>query len=481
MTIPKGCVNPPFGSKRPFCRLRRADHDPRAAALTVLSQVLHGNADSRAALDAALQSPLMPPVDKSLCTELVYGILRRYIALEAFIRGFLPRPDKLPEEMRLALHLALYEMACLRIPHHASVGWTVNHVRNRFGQGLSRVANGVLRAMQRKLPDFADLRRISRSAASEEERLSLLYSVPAWIVSLWLNSYGLEAALLLLDASGRPPPAGLRLNRACPDWERTKNELTPLPEAGDQGRIAKKGTTDASSREKGVLPVGPCALVFLSALPRQARVLLKEGKASRQSAASYEILEAFSPGSWQLPVWDCCAGRGGKTLALLEQGIAVELASDPSGRRLRALPEEYARLKLAAPPCPEILPLSVEEVAARLTGQAQPQRYGTILIDAPCSGLGTLSRRPEIRFRRTREDLDTLAGLQKSILALAWTCLRSGGSLVYLTCTINPAENEQQVADFLAAHNDAALLEEVRTDFSSLLREFFYGARIRKS
>ena len=507
MTINKDSTEGPARVKGRSFRLHRAEHDPRAAALAVLSQVMFGNADSQAALDEALRSPSLVPTDKRLCTELVYGILRRYMALESFAGGFLRNPAKLPGEMRLALLLALYEMACLRIPHHASVGWAVDHVRNRFGQGLAKVANGTLRAMQRALGEFVNP-RFDQTGASEEERLSRLFAVPVWIVRLWLHSYGPEAARILLDAAGHPAPVGLRLNRARPDWEQTKNELvrlhkseqvkkadaaatTPASAGNASGRPGKSAGVEADASELSDMQdsassgarlflTGSCGLGFSGALPWQARTLFKEGKASRQSAASYEVLEAFEPGSWQLPIWDCCAGRGGKTLPLLEQGIAVELASDPSVQRLNALPEEYARLGLTNPPCPAILPLSVEETAARLAEQRPLRSFGTILIDAPCSGLGTLSRRPEVRFRRTQADLDTLAGMQKKILALAWAYLQAGGSLVYLTCTLNPAENEAQVADFLAAHSNAELLKEFRTDFSSPLREFFYGARIKK-
>lgn len=507
MTTNKDSKVEPARAKGRSFRLHRAEHDPRAAALAVLSRVMFGNADSQAALDEALRSPSLVPTDKRLCTELVYGVLRRYMALESFAGGFLRKPDKLPGEMRLVLLLALYEMACLRIPHHASVGWAVGHVRNRFGQGLSKVANGALRAMQRALGEFANP-RIDQSGASEEERLSRLFAVPDWIVRLWLRSYGPEAARILLDAAGHPAPVGLRLNRARRGWEQTKNELVRLFEPdqvkradavaatatsvrngpdgpGDSAEVEAdasevSGIKDRVLHDGRLFLAGSCGLGFSGALPWQTRTLLKEGKASRQSAASYEALEAFEPGSWQLPIWDCCAGRGGKTLPLLEQGIAVEVASDPSAQRLNALPEEYARLGLANPPCPAILPLSVEEAAARLAEQRPSQHFGTILIDAPCSGLGTLSRRPEIRFRRTQADLDALAGMQKKILALAWSHLKVGGSLVYLTCTLNPAENEAQVADFLANHSDAEVLKEFRTDFSSPLREFFYGARIRK-
>ena len=496
-------------------RLHRAGHDPRAAALTVLAQVLDGRADSQAALDEALRSPLLTPTDKRLCTELVYGVLRRHIALEDFANGFLSKPDKLPAEMRLVLLQALYEMACLRIPHHASVGWAVGHIRNRFGQGLSRVANGALRSMQRSLNEFGNPCRVLRDANAAEDALARFFAVPAWIVALWLRHYGLQATHALLEAAQGAAPSGLRLSRACRDWEQTKAALIALYEpkqikesadrrpaelkisgtkvGGRHGDFAPNAATAMEKSDLGAVllkPLAPsveklflagaCGLAFPGPLPWQTRDLLQEGRASRQSAASYEALEAFEPSSWRLPIWDCCAGRGGKTLALLEQGIKVELASDPSERRLSALAEEYARLKLTDPPCPEVLPLSVEEAAARLAGQARPRTFGTIVIDAPCSGLGTLSRRPEIRFRRVPDDLAKLADTQKRILNLAWERLEPGGSIVYLTCTLNPAENEDQVARFLEQHENAELFREFQTDFFSPLREFFYGAQISK-
>jgi 16S rRNA (cytosine967-C5)-methyltransferase len=476
--------------------LRRAGHDPRAAALNALSRVLSSPVDSQAALRQVLSSPSLMPTDKRLCTELVYGVLRRHLALEDFLKKFLRRPDGLPAEMRLTLLVALYEMVCLRIPQHASVAWAVAHVRNRFGPGLAAVANGTLRAMQRAPEEFAR----PRPGASEEESLSLRFAMPRWIVRLWLQGYGSQGARALLEAAGQPPPAGLRMNRACPDWEQLLRELTrgadpvdcrtadpagaPLPRApasSSREEFAAAGELPAAPGRDGekVFLAGPHVLAFSGSLPRHALPLLEQGKASRQSAASCEALEAFAPGSWPLPIWDCCAGRGGKTLALLEQGIAVALASDPAERRLRALPEEYRRLGLTHPPCPALAVASVEDV---LAGEDPCSRlFGTILADAPCSGLGTLSRRPEIRLRRTPEDLTALAERQKRILSLVWPRLKPGGSLVYLTCTLNPAENERQIAAFLADHADATLCGEFHTDVFSPLREFFYGARVEKT
>lgn len=473
-------ASPPAAKKQRLPRMHKAAHDPRAAALVALSRVLAREADSQAALDEALSSTAMVPTDKGLCTELVYGVLRRYLNLDWFVCRFLSKPDKLPEEMRLLLGMALYEMAFLRIPPHASVGWAVNHVRHRFGKGLAGVANGALRNMQRQLADFTGPRLYENwqeAFASQEDALACRYALPAWIVRLWRESCGEEAALLLMRACIAAPPSGLRLNRARAGWQEARNSLL-----------------EAAQPPNKTHPVGDCALSFSGSLPWQAKELIRQGRASRQSAASHEILEAFSPRAWPVPVWDCCAGRGGKSLALLEQGVPVALASDLSRGRLLGLAEEYLRLGLSEPPCPPLYVLSAADAekafpldgANRLNAgglldtETTPSEFGAILLDAPCSGLGTLARRPEIRLRRTPGDLETLVRTQKNILHAVWQQLRSGGYLVYLTCTVNPAENSEQIRSFLQERNDAALVQERQPIPESPLGEFFYGALVRK-
>lgn len=454
----------PSGVKRPQApRLHKAAHDPRAAALVALSRVLLENADSQAALDDVLRSPILVPTDKRLCTELVYGVLRWYLRLDQFCLLFLKKPDKLPHEMRLCLLAALYEMVYLRAPHHGPVGWAVSHVRNRFGAGLAGVANGTLRSMQRDLARFAKPGDLLGPDSSEEDVLSLGHAMPVWIVRLWLDAYGREATQALLAASQNVPPSGLRLNRAAPGWEEARAALLEKQEP------------------VAVAAVGPAGLAFTGALPWRAKELVAQGLASRQSAASYQALEALGPAFWPAPVWDACAGRGGKALTLLEQGVGVTLASDVSGARLAGLAKEYARLGLAehgAPPCPVAVPLSA---AAAEFPAGLPERFQTVLVDAPCSGLGTLSRRPEIRLRRTPGDLDRLAALQRDILRAVWRRLEPGGLLVYLTCTMNPAENEGCVMDFLSSHMDALVRREWRTPVDSPLQEFFYGALLQKN
>ena len=456
--------------------LRKATHDPRAAALSALSRVLAGEADAQEALDAVLQSPAMMPSDKGLCTELFYGHLRMYLRLQWFSSRFLKKPEKLPWEMRLCLDQALYSLAGLRMPARAAVHWAVEHVRHRFGQRLGAVANGALRSMQRELASFRDVAFYRAAFPDALEAEACWHSMPLWIVRLWHEAYGPQKAGQLLELAGSSPPQGLRLNRSCSGWEKLRVSLLENREGDGDGRKAQA--------------VGACALWYAHSLPYEARRLVSEGRASRQSVASYAALEAFEPRSWPVPVWDCCAGRGGKTMVLLEQGISVALVSDTSARRLKALPLEYSRLGLSQPSCPPILMGSAaeagkgEDAFRPLDPEAQalslPERFGAILVDAPCSGLGTLSRHPEIRLRRSPEDIAQLAQLQAGILDALWPRLESGGSLIYLTCTASPAENEEQVAAFLERHPDAACAQEYQGGEWELLGEYFYGAMLRK-
>lgn len=507
----------------------KAGHDPRAAALSSLYAVIYEGADSQAALDQVLSSAYLMPTDKRLCTELVYGALRWHLRLRSAVDSRLKNPEKLPREMRLVLEAALYELAALRIPAHATVNWAVQHIRNRFGAGLSGVANGVLRALQGDLPSLRIApARLGHPApgsgiADDDETLARLYAMPVWIVGMWRKQYGLEETLLLLNASQQTPPAGVRLNKSSKGWQ----NLHALLVSSSPDESANNTAAEDSGQAGTVLTIGDCVLSFAGGLPWHLREPLRDGRAARQSAASYEALLASNPAAWPRPIWDACAGRGGKTLALLEAGIPVALASDPAVSRLRALPEEFQRQRLAASaflPClrvgsaadvPQIFasaPASfypaadtplLDAPAVPKTGIGDqpslpsrgdaasmeavpcltdcPDRFGAILVDAPCSGLGTLARRPEIRLRRSPDDCSQLVATQQQILDSAWTALLPGGLLIYLTCTRNKAENQEQTAAFLNRHSDAVLEGEFETPAGSPLREFFYSATLRKA
>ncbi|MDR2825453.1 MAG: hypothetical protein LBV76_01495, partial [Deltaproteobacteria bacterium] len=420
----------------------RAQNDPRIAALLVLGEVLRGEADSQAALDRQLEDSILVPSNKALCTELVYGVLRLHLRLSWFLYQKLTQPRKLPQEMLLILELAAYEIAHLRIPVHASVNFAVGFLRNRFGAGLAGVGNAVLRNFQRTLTEEYEnkdfylaclAKQSNKNQGNPENGLSALsadflavfYSMPVWIVRLWLVAYGEETTKNYLASGLEQAPTGVRVNLLYSGHKALLNELKQSP---------------------GALFIEPATISLPSGTRMPWQNLLESGRITRQSAAAYEALCAMHPENWELPIWDACAGRGGKSMALLEQGIAIARVSDSSEERLKDFSEEFKRLfssldtsgeQTIPPPiplCPEII-LSKAQELARNEDQKSSGKFGTILLDVPCSGFGTLAHRPEIRWRRTPAEISQLCLEQDELLEMAGANLKESGSIVYLTCT----------------------------------------------
>ena len=421
----------------------------RRMALRTLTLTLGQGRDAQSALDRVLGEPEGTEADRPLCTELVYGYLRYKGRLDFLISTRLSVKKPLPARIARALGVALYEMLFLsRIPAYATVNWAVDAVRKDGGAGLAKLANGVLRSLS-ELPaegDDPDLYREDNPPL--ELFLSRYFSCPKWIVTLWLNSFGRERTELLLRGSLRRPPVSLRVNMARPD---AADLVAELGQAVD----CLEGS-------------GPG--LALSRAPKNITELEQNGLVSRQSLAAQNALAALHPETWPAPILDACSGRGGKSLYLAEQGSGPIMASDVNMFRLHGLLEEQERLNIR-------FPVFRASASAPFPLQTMP---GTILLDVPCSGLGVLSRRPDSKWKRTKRDLKDLERIQREILDNSWAQLPVGGKIVYLTCTVNARENEEQVARFLKVNSEATLEKEYQTPFDSVLGEFFYGATIRK-
>ena len=239
------------------------------------------------------------------------------------------------------------------------------------------------------------------------------------------------------------PSPCVRVNAARDEWEALRDFL------------CKEGE-----------PVGISGVRFAPGTqPEYMRDYLRQGRLSIQGAGSQLVLEALDAPRWEGPVWDACAGRGGKTLALVELGVPVLAASDTYQPRLRGMRDDAKRLVLKAP----LFCASAAEPALRGTPR-------TILLDVPCSGLGTLARHPDLRTLRTPGQVAGLVDLQRRILDAVWSYLPSSGHLAYITCTINPAENEGQIDAF-------AGLEKVTTELQNQIDAFLArtpGASLEK-
>lgn len=399
----------------------------------------------------------IPAVERNLCSELVYGYLRTEIRIAFVLSKVLPRPQSLPRPLLHILGLAVYGLLFQdRVPGHAAVFSAVEAAGAIYGQGLARVANGALRSVQRlaDAPMHQDFYVSDGVALGSPENAGLFYSLPPWIMGLWHKHYGQEAALQLALRSFDRPRSGLRVNALHSGAAALREAL--LACGGEA--VGQWGVAFAPGGQ-------PSAINGLS-----LQTLHAQGALSWQSAGSQLVLEELGLYGWQKPVWDVCAGFGGKTVALLERGLAVPLATDRSRTRLSGLPGQCDRLALG---CPTV----------SLVDAANPPLScwnGHMLVDAPCSGLGVLSRRPDIRRRPPQEAAEHQL-IQHAILMRLVSVMCSGSQLAYITCTLRPQENEKQIERILHDVSGLLLVRQWQTPHDHPWLEGMFGALLQKN
>ncbi|MFW6106063.1 MAG: RsmB/NOP family class I SAM-dependent RNA methyltransferase [Desulfovermiculus sp.] len=423
----------------------------RTAALTVIDQTLHG-LELQAALNHILISKSVTGPDRQLTAQLAYGYFRYQLRLEFIVSNFLSRnKNSLPGHILRALCLGTYEICFLsRIPDFATVHWYVEHIKKHANSGLTKMANAILRRVCREKEALFNRDFYAQDHPGPSRFLSRYYACPEWIVKLCLHSFSMLQTETLLEQSMRPPPVGLRLNPRVSDWSRLYANLSSLAPvvAQTQNGLALTSPPDIKIRKAE-----------------------QHGLLTRQSLAAQEALDRETPAAWPQPVWDACAGRGLKTSQLLERGCSHLWASDIHPRKVLTCQQEIARLHLPG------IPLFTADATTPPLGRTRPQ---SILLDVPCSGLGVLSRRPDIKAKRSPRDLPVLAGLQKKLLRSCLIMLPPGGRLVYISCTFNPDENEDLIRSVLQEKSGLGRLHSIHLpDPSSPLGEYFFTACIR--
>ncbi len=393
----------------------------RQAAFVALKAV-HKGAFADVALNRALTQQSFSGPDSRLLTELVYGCVRRMRTLDVLI-GQLARKGSAqqPPDVRAVLHLGLYQLRYLQIPPSAAVNTTVELLKqNRMG-GLSGFVNGLLRQYLRLSAEKDPLDLGNQPI----QRLGILHSYPDWIVETWAESLGIEAAEQLCIALNQPPTLDLRVN--------------PLKaeRASVQAALADQGvTTETLAFPQGLRIIDGSGPVHQ--LPGYSQGWWVVQEASAQLVGH---LVAPLPG---MTVLDLCAAPGGKTTHLVElmQGTGMVWACDQTASRLKRLHQNLERLEMTDS-------VRVQQADGRSLGPDIPL-VDAVLIDAPCSGLGTLHRHADARWRQTPTTVQELSKLQSELLKAAAQQVKPQGILVYATCTLHPSENELVIQRFLA-------------------------------
>jgi len=403
----------------------------RSAAFDTLLRVERDAAFATDALDARLAEVHAKREDAALATELVMGVLRWQRLLDFLVARFADRAaESLDREVLLALRLGLYQLRYLsRVPAAAAVNESVELVKRARKKSAAGLVNAALRRAASTLELRGPAELLLPGNLSPVDHLGIALSHPAWLVERWLAHFGEESTRALLDTNNRPPP----LIAAVLDPGQTAGVAASLAEAGFE---AAPGRWLSSAIELRRVPRGGAA--------RAGAV--GEGRMFLQDEASQMIplLLDVQPGQ---RVLDLCAAPGGKTARLARQaGRSGVVAADVHLHRLRQMREFLARLGAG-----NVHPVALDGTAPLPFGV----RFDRILVDAPCSGSGTLARNPEIRWRLRPEDLPALAEKQTALVSQALAQLAPGGRLVYSTCSLEPEENEQVVAAALAAHPGA--------------------------
>ncbi len=404
---------------------RKKQKTARGTAVEILNRIDRDGAYAEPLLDAALSGTEIPnPPERRLLTELVYGTLRMRGRLDWIIGRFYRGDESaLETPLRNILRTALYQILFTdRIPAFAAVNEAVG-IAKRIRPDAAGLVNAILRNAIRDQENIAwpDM------AKDPGKAIAVLHSHPRWLVERWLDGYGIEETIAICHANNAIPPLTVRVNTLKTSREKTIAELAADGIATNKARFSPDGlhllSPAANLRETG---------------------LFRNGLIRVQDEASQLISHLVAPRSGE-QILDLCAGTGGKTLhlaALMENRGRIR-AVDLHPDKLRLLGEEANRLGATI--------ITTHPGDANAPPEAFRSAFDRVILDAPCSGLGTLRRNPEIRWRIIPSEIKTAMSLQKRLLANAADCVKPDGILVYCVCAVTHEENESVVADLLAA------------------------------
>jgi 16S rRNA (cytosine967-C5)-methyltransferase len=415
----------------------------QAAFAALVAHEVRGT-DLPSALSAA-RAPLTDSRDQALLTELVTGVVRMRLAIDYQLGARTTRPlVRLDPEVRTALRLGGFQLLYLdRLPPSAVVNDAVALTRRAARSSASGLVNAVLRGLARERDKLAWPETPAATA------LAVRHSHPEWLVTRWIERYGVAATEQWLAFNNRAPRLCLAVNRA----RASREELA--------ARLADEGveTEPAPRSHQGLHVLSGAAL---------SSAAYHDGWFTVQDEASQLIAELgeLLPGQ---RVLDLCASPGGKTMTLAARAgkSGAIVASDVRPRRVRLLGQTLSRLRV---------PARIVRVGTTGDLPFTDGAFDYVLVDAPCSGLGTVRRDPDIRWARTSEDLPRLAAGQLALLRRASRVVGDGGTLVYATCSSEPEENDDVVSAFLAEAGSFSLRQTHRTTPFADRLEAFYGA-----
>jgi 16S rRNA (cytosine967-C5)-methyltransferase len=419
----------------------------REATVELLETIEKNQSYSNLLLNSTIEKNKIPSIDIGLLTELTYGTLQRRMALDYFLKPFIKNSKKLENWVQQLLRITLYQMVYLdKIPDRAAIFEAVEIAKKRGHKGIAGMVNGVLRSIQREgLPSLDEV-------SDPIEKLSIETSHPEWLVKRWVDQFGFERTKEMCEVNLTAPLQTARVNLT----KTTVREV--IEDLDEEGFLVEKSP---------VIPEAIRALKGNLALSRA----FKKGMITIQDESSMLAAYALAPNENEL-ILDACAAPGGKTTHIAETmkltGGVISL--DLHEHKVKLINENAKRLGLG-----NIRTITLD---SRNAGEHfQEEYFDRILLDAPCSGLGVMRRKPDMKYTKKEQDLYQLSTIQQNLLNSVSPLVKKGGILVYSTCTVDKEENEGTVLKFLQEHPefeiDASLQERMPEAIQPLVTDGF--------
>ncbi len=398
----------------------------RTVAFETVHAVAEDDAYANLLLPRAITRAGLSSADARLATELAYGTLRRQGTYDAVIAAAADRPiDRIDAAVRDALRLGVHQLMSTRIASHAAVNETVDLVRRTAGRSAAGFANAVLRRVSRDTPGEW-MSRIEQTARSDDERLALRSAHPVWIIRALRRALAHEGRVDELDALLSADNDAPRVTMAALPG------LADVPAGHARTPFSRLGFRAGAG--------DPEPLVRTSG----GRLRVQDEGSQLAALALTRVLPVVAGERWL----DLCAGPGGKTAVLAAEAHAHDARLEAN----ELVPARAGLVRQALAGVPGEVPVSEQD--GRQRAASAPGVYDRILVDAPCTGLGALRRRPEARWRKSPADVGALAALQAELLVAAIDALRPGGVVAYVTCSPHLAETTGVLAEVERTHGD---------------------------
>lgn len=397
----------------------------RKLARQIVQRVLEEGAYSNLVLSKELNNKEIDEKDKGLITEIVYGTLRRKRTLDVLIGNFVKDINLLDPRILNILRVAIYQMYFLdKVPEYAACNEAVEEAKE-VSEEAAKLVNGILRNYIRDEKEII-------VPGNRIDELAYKFSFQPWMIRLFIKQYGEEKTMKLMAGLNETPKVSVRVNEFKSEYDEVFERLENMGYNVEEGYAC------------------PEAIAIKGGKSIEDNELFKEGLITVQDESAMIVAPLLDVKEGE-KVLDLCAAPGGKTTHIGEllNNTGEVIAFDLHENKLSLIEENAKRLGLSNIKC--------KAMDATKLNTDYISYADKVLIDVPCSGLGIIRKKPEIKWNKTRQDLRDLVNVQRDIMENAWQYLKPNGTLIYSTCTLNKEENEDNIKWFLSKYNDAKI------------------------